>query len=578
MISALKMIASDLVQNEDGVWVLRGHERFNYSDGAASERHLSAALAGAADLSAGSSELERHIVDWPSEYHLSPKRAQLLAGFDFDRSLRVLEVGAGCGAISRHLGETFDEVLSIEGSPARARLARARTRDLAGVSVVCAPFQQIEFNGQFDLIFCIGVYEYSASFVDAPDPYDAVLRRFDQLLAPGGTLVLAIENQFGIKYFNRCREDHLGRRYVGLEGYPSGRLKVRTFGKKVLHMQLREYFPNVEFFYPYPDYKLPDCIVKEDFLASGEAGELVSQMRSRDYLGTTKGLWDEALVSLEMSRNGLLPELANSFLVMASKDDRRRYTFRQQCIIFSSDRRASLRTVTRIRHDREATAATKTLVSGKPMEVVGSFTLLATESEWRDCDSLQTQIYRNCRNVDLSIEQIFKPCESWLRLLQESAVQRNSVAHLPGHFIDATWGNYYGGQDGGVLIDREWQYNREVELHVIVIRAIYVFLCRLRAAGPLNRSLSVRRGRTLVTRIARTLGVRLGGDDFDRFVDLESEFQSAAYGASVRQNRVLVQWFLVDRASLDLVLRLRPAVIATAARVRNWVLSRFWKR
>ena len=39
---------------------------------------------------------ESHIKDWPSEYHLSSKRAQLLSGFEFDRKARVLEVGAGC--------------------------------------------------------------------------------------------------------------------------------------------------------------------------------------------------------------------------------------------------------------------------------------------------------------------------------------------------------------------------------------------------------------------------------------------------------------------------------------------------
>jgi hypothetical protein len=106
--------------------------------------------------------------------------------------------------------ETFDDVVSIEGSIRRARLARLRTRDLPGVTIVCAPFQELAFTRKFDVIFCVGVYEYSSSFVDAADPYDAVLRYFSEMLTPNGVVVIAIENQFGLKYFSSATEDHVG--------------------------------------------------------------------------------------------------------------------------------------------------------------------------------------------------------------------------------------------------------------------------------------------------------------------------------------------------------------------------------
>ena len=76
--------------------------------------------------------------------------AKMFSGFD-----RVLEVGCGCGAITRFLGENFDDVVSVEGSLNRARLARLRTRDLPGVTILCAPFQEIRFSRKFDVVFCI---------------------------------------------------------------------------------------------------------------------------------------------------------------------------------------------------------------------------------------------------------------------------------------------------------------------------------------------------------------------------------------------------------------------------------------
>ena len=157
--SVQSIVSNELRQDASSVWVLAGHDRFGYSDGAESEKYLDQVFRAASDLSTTSAELEEWIKDWPSEYHLTVKRAQLLSGFRFDRGLKVLEVGCGCGAITRFLGENFDDVVSVEGSINRARLARLRTRDLPGVTILCAPFQEIRFSRKFDIVFCIGVYE-----------------------------------------------------------------------------------------------------------------------------------------------------------------------------------------------------------------------------------------------------------------------------------------------------------------------------------------------------------------------------------------------------------------------------------
>jgi hypothetical protein len=99
---------------------LPGQEKFNYSDGDSHEKYLRDVLQGASDPGSNSYELEGYIRDWVTEYHLSRKRSQLLRGFAFRRSAKVLEVGCGCGAITRYLGETFDDVVAVEGSLERA--------------------------------------------------------------------------------------------------------------------------------------------------------------------------------------------------------------------------------------------------------------------------------------------------------------------------------------------------------------------------------------------------------------------------------------------------------------------------
>ena len=79
----LPLRIADRIDNEievdrGGVWVVPGRHAFAYSDGRTSERYLEAVLSRATDLSADSYELEKWIRDWPSEYHLSRKRAHLL--------------------------------------------------------------------------------------------------------------------------------------------------------------------------------------------------------------------------------------------------------------------------------------------------------------------------------------------------------------------------------------------------------------------------------------------------------------------------------------------------------------------
>ena len=226
MILLDQWVENELSCIEPGIFIADHSTSIDYSDGRSVEKYLSYVFSKEKDLSSDSKSLEHWIKDWSSEYHLSRRRAQLLSGFSFDKKASVLEVGCGCGAITRFLGETFENVIGIEGTRERAMLAKKRCRGLDSVQIICSPFHQVKFKKQFDLIFCIGVFEYSSYFVSHKDPYTWILKYFQKHLNPGGQLILALENQFGLKYFASATEDHSGVRYDGLEGYQIGRAHV----------------------------------------------------------------------------------------------------------------------------------------------------------------------------------------------------------------------------------------------------------------------------------------------------------------------------------------------------------------
>lgn len=569
------VVESELVQEESSVWILKEHGDFGYSDGVESERYLEMVFKNADDLTSSSCELESYIKDWPSEYHLTTKRSQLFAGFDFDPSLKALEVGCGCGAITRYLGETFDDVVSIEGSITRARLARLRTKGLEGVTIICAPFQEIKFSGKFDIIFCVGVYEYSASFVPGEDPYDSVLEYFSNLLTPNGIVVIAIENQFGLKYFNSSREDHTATMYEGLEGYFAHGDRVKTFGRKELEDNLLKHFSNIKMFYPYPDYKLPTCVVSDEFLSTSRAGEMVSQIRSRDYYGDTRKMWDESLVSLELSKNAMLPFFSNSFLAFAGKSDIAGVSFDQLAVQVSSDRTEEFRTRTKIYYNESGDiVVSKKPLTGDTRIAVGALSLLESVSLWRDSYSLQTLLHRNCMSDQKPLRDMFGPCRVWLEFLESNSECTDGEKYLDGKYIDCNFSNVYLESGNVVLIDNEWVWEDRIRLNVIVVRAIFTFLRRIDNGRRLPKVLQVRSVRNLISSIAESIGVRLGKEDFSDFIKLESEFQSLVHGSEKRRNSRALHWILIDRPSLNAFRMLRTIAIRVALKTKR-TIARF---
>jgi precorrin-6B methylase 2/transposase-like protein len=298
------------------------HDRsFTYSDGAASEAYLAAVIESASDLRVGSAELARAIRDWPSQYHLSPARPNLLRPLAGALGQRVLEVGAGCGAITRFLGESGATVLAIEGSIDRAVIAASRCRDLANVFVVCDNFENVDVPFAFDLVTLIGVLEYSRMFVGGDDPVQTMLRLAKARLSDNGSLALAIENQLGLKYLAGAPEDHAGEPFFGIADLYGPRTPV-TFGRRELQQRVeRAGFSAIECFYAFPDYKLPAVIVTEDGFLRPDFGvaDLVATSNVRRVGGEVPHAFSESLARDVFVRNGLGPATANSFLFLAGR-------------------------------------------------------------------------------------------------------------------------------------------------------------------------------------------------------------------------------------------------------------------
>jgi 2-polyprenyl-3-methyl-5-hydroxy-6-metoxy-1,4-benzoquinol methylase len=251
---------------------------------------------------------------WPILYHLSPIRENIIDWYPFEEDAEILEIGAGCGAITGALCNNTQKVVCVELSKKRALINAYRHIQKDNLEIVVGNFNDIKLNNKFDYITLIGVLEYAASYTDTENPYEDFLRKIKGLLKPSGKLIIAIENKFGLKYWSGCREDHTGEFFDGIQNY-IGNKKVSTFSKKEVEKILyKTGFDKLEFYYPMPDYKLPSQMFSDKKLPNvGELKNLIS-----NYDQNRVVLFDECLAYDNIIKNGEFDFFANSFLISCS--------------------------------------------------------------------------------------------------------------------------------------------------------------------------------------------------------------------------------------------------------------------
>lgn len=246
-------------------------------------------------------------------YHLSPIRQNVLRWFDFNSTASLLEVGAGCGAITELFCENVGQVVAIEASKRRATINAMRNKHYKNLEIFVGNFKDINFEQKFDYITLIGVLEYAMYDIDSKEPFLDMLKSVKSMLKPGGKLLIAIENKYGLKYWAGAPEEHTGNLFDGIEGYGNAD-GVRTFSKNSLKKLLENAgFEKNDFYYPVPDYKMPMEIYSEKHLP--KSGDITNI--SPAYDRPRYEFFDERLAFSTICEDGLFEEFANSFIVVS---------------------------------------------------------------------------------------------------------------------------------------------------------------------------------------------------------------------------------------------------------------------
>ncbi|MBX8512312.1 glycosyltransferase [Pseudomonas cichorii] len=521
------------------VWARPDYQGLAYSDGDESEERLAQIIRDAVDLSVLSGELSRHCTDWPSLYHLGRARGNILRPFSHLLSGRVLEIGAGCGAISRYLGESGASVLSLEGSLRRATIAASRTRDLDNVTVVAERFDQFNPPHGFDVVTLIGVLEYASMFSQQSDAALNMLKRVKDLLEPDGVLLLAIENQLGLKYFAGAPEDHLNSPMYGIEGRYNDH-DPETFGRKSLMALLEEAgFSRSQFLFPMPDYKLPNSIVTQRGFESGsfDAAALAWQNARKDPQLPGAPLFNLERAWPVIVSNGLGMELANSFLVAASSSTSsvvppdmlaghynvsRKPGYCKQTLFIETDDGIE------VRHEP--------LRAETVIDEEGAYRhVLSHVDRYRRGQALSQQFLNIASAPDWTLKDFGAFISRYLKALETLLEEQGHAAslntldeRLPGLFIDAVPHNILlDAENHPALIDIEWDVQEGVLLGHLLIRALLLLIA---SAMPFCPGVMPLTRRQFIIHSLRHAGLEIPLPELEVFIEKEAEFQAFVTG------------------------------------------------
>jgi 2-polyprenyl-3-methyl-5-hydroxy-6-metoxy-1,4-benzoquinol methylase/predicted nucleic acid-binding Zn-ribbon protein len=531
-------------KRHSNLWLPKaGSSDFSYNDGDAVETRILKLVQDASDKSLFSSELRAAISDWPSLYHLAATRANLLRPFaERLMTTKVLEVGAGCGAMTRYLGELGAEVTAIEGSPRRAQIARERTSDLPNVTIVCDRVQNFSSRDKYDIVLLIGVLEYARIYLESQsDAQLSMLRQLQGLLRTDGIIVVAIENQLGLKYFAGALEDHAGKAFFGINDQYT-KNSFATFGRSRLSELLTQAgLSQQAWYYPFPDYKLPTAIISEKCLDTQPtlASSLIASAVVCDAQRPTDSLFSQEMAWGVVVRNGLVEDLTNSFLVVVGRTKRS-----LQDIV---DQKTIAWNYAASRHPAFAKEGRFVARSGKSLEVLRSrLTTIPKPSVPLNWQISREQFIHGLNWWDQLCKIVNAPgwravdvadwARPWVNLLSftiktESGISElNQTSLVDGKYFDAVPFNVIRGGDGNFyFIDQEWGIPGKVELLFLICRGVKESLSRVTSVSEPELGTPTNLNRLLKAVLAH-LGILVSDIEIRRFSEFELRIQKWVLG------------------------------------------------
>jgi hypothetical protein len=514
------------------VWRRRESGTQNASPGDTEAQAIKKTLLEISDLSCGSDQLFDAIRDWPTQYHLSPERCNLLRPLRQGLRGRILEIGSQCGAITRLLGETGCEVVAVEPIPERAEATAMRCSGLSNVSVYCDSLVDLELAGSFDVILLPGVLERLGQSLNSENAAREMLARCESMLVEDGLLLLAVENRLALKYFAGAPERHTGIPFASFTG-----LRAGAYGRREIERELQGLgFSYCEFLYPVPGYEFARLILRPEAFRVRN-GEFVRDILQRfsafyDPRWDYDRLFSERAALNTVLQNNMAEDLAGAFLVLASKTPH--FVLKPDVLAYSysTARRRRFQKENLFTRENDRLFVRRARLYDDEAAPDGRFSKQElTDETYLEGRLWVNDLYDRLDRRDWTFEAILDWFKPYFDLLAQHAEEIDGCRVVPPHFLDCTPFNVIRNACGDMQpFDLEWIWPRPVPLDWVLFRGLFYALHgTLTVAAP--QSGTDRNIIALTLRLMEACGLLANEERLEEIFELEERQQKYVAGS-----------------------------------------------
>lgn len=278
----------------------------------------------------------------------SEMRANIIKWYPFKENGELLEIGANYGEVTQGLVKKLKEVTAIEFSKTKVSCIQKRLKDYNNLKIILTTkLNNCELEKKYDYITIIGTAEYAQKL--GFENLEDMLKWTKKYLKEDGTILLAIDNKFGVKYLagsTRNKEE------VPLANYKNYIKKdYKLYGKTELEDIIKNVgLSNYKFYYPLPNYNITDTIYTNEYLPKNISYNIY-------YREDEEILFNEITFMQEVIKNKQFNMFCNSYLIEISPKCIKNINF----VKYSNMRKEKYKIITKIEKNNVTKEAYKTI-------------------------------------------------------------------------------------------------------------------------------------------------------------------------------------------------------------------------
>ena len=251
--------------------------------------------------------------------NLNKFNQNIINWYPFKSEDEILEIGGNQEQLANVLVKLCKQVVIIESDFEKANKIAKTHEDKENLEIIVGKLKNIQINKKFDYIILIGITEDVKEIVGENLKLTNIIGLIEKYLKPEGRILLAADNKFGLRFFSGDPENILNRKFESLIGYNNEEEKIETFTKSRLEKKFDVMGYKTKFYYPLPDYRLPNVIFSDKQLPNYTSIDKYNPYHTEK----SDNIFNEIDVFREILKNDekMFPFFANSFLVEATKGD-----------------------------------------------------------------------------------------------------------------------------------------------------------------------------------------------------------------------------------------------------------------